>query len=458
MTPSHIRLFDGLRVTTEHLDHLQAAFLTAVSDLRLLHTDFPVIAGFDVSISDGIVTVEPGLAFDFEGQRIFCDKPQTFDLNEQNTDSDTFVLAEYRQMESGEVEGKFTLVWDSCHIFLSDGDIGNEQDIVVLAKLERGDDGITIQSSEAYYEEQRALSASSPSIDDAIADLDDDESDLESEASTDATPAVASAENDIVDEGPPADGDEELGSDSADVVDQDSTTEAVVAESGYSTRSEPLIRVSQGFEQIGAESDVDLVALLLADLSAAADAGTDAPSWLLDEREIELDYLPASLTLQTESTATINLSPRATSAAEPADDVGNEPSSAGLPVVEDNDALTTASHSFQSNSVADACREHDGFKQTSTSHVSGSEHMRAYLRDGQINHLPLLNVFEAANVPPLSLYIRLVVANERPVIEVRLAADVVETDALIEWLERTSVQFSWTADIAWKAANIQSLP
>lgn len=455
MTPSHIRLFDGMRVTTEHLDHLQAAFLTAISDLRLLHTEFPVVAGFDVTVQDNQVTVEPGLAFDFDGQRIYCDTAQSFDLAAHSEQTDWFVLAEYRQTETGEVEGKFTLIWDSCSIYLSDAEVNEGNNAVVLAKLETSEDGIEVQSSADYYEAKAELAA-----------------EQESSAKGDRAEAGEAAEDgdETPDEDPgathpdpgaqlPGDNPDNV-SDTTPVVNGDGQIEEETASAVADVPLEPppAIRVTQGFERLGGDTSVDLTTLMLGDLRASVDTGAAAPSWLLKEHLMTTDISPVSIAAQTESTVEIQLEAAAeadpeTAAEEPAALLpeelhsGEGPAEPGGPFVQ-----------LQSNGTAEVSLDMGDFKQVSTSHVTGRGHVRAFLRDGQINHLPLLDFLTDGDEPPLSLQSRLTRQKKKPVIEIRLVWEGEVTGAQISRLEKTSVVLHWTTHVAWKAADIAGLP
>jgi hypothetical protein len=79
--PAGIRVFDGLRITTDHVEHLQASFLSALQELRLVAGPGQVHQGFEVEATDeGHVTVLPGLAFDTAGNRIAGDEPTVLEV------------------------------------------------------------------------------------------------------------------------------------------------------------------------------------------------------------------------------------------------------------------------------------------------------------------------------------------------------------------------------------------
>jgi len=148
MRPSRIRVFDGLRVTTEHLDHLQSAFGSAVEDLREIAGLATVQHGFEVSVAEGQVTVAPGLAFDRDGNRIACDEPRTLPIAFERIDESKFVCVRYQQVEDGIVEGHPTLIFDSCDVVLESAMPGEADSLVPIARLVNTSAGIEVRPIE----------------------------------------------------------------------------------------------------------------------------------------------------------------------------------------------------------------------------------------------------------------------------------------------------------------------
>ncbi|MCX6627067.1 MAG: hypothetical protein NTW28_05500 [Candidatus Solibacter sp.] len=64
---------DGMRVTADHMDHLQARLQEAVRDLRRVVGLRRVAWGLHVSLQGNTVTVEPGVAFAPSGVRLNVD-------------------------------------------------------------------------------------------------------------------------------------------------------------------------------------------------------------------------------------------------------------------------------------------------------------------------------------------------------------------------------------------------
>src|SRR5262249_48619202 len=122
MRPGQIRVFDGLRVTTEHVDHFQASLHSAIQDLREILGLGMVYAGFNVAATDSrTVAVQPGLAFDLQRNRVVLDERQTLEVTLGESHDTAFVCAKYDQIEGGETEGRATLIWDSCSLVVRPG-------------------------------------------------------------------------------------------------------------------------------------------------------------------------------------------------------------------------------------------------------------------------------------------------------------------------------------------------
>ena len=119
MRPGQLRVFDGLRLTTEHLNHLQEALRSGVQDLREILGLGAVYRGCEVSAAgDSAVTVQPGLAFDFQNNRLVFDEPKTVPVVFEPSTAPQFLCLKYEQIEDGKVEDHFTLLWDSCSVVL----------------------------------------------------------------------------------------------------------------------------------------------------------------------------------------------------------------------------------------------------------------------------------------------------------------------------------------------------
>jgi hypothetical protein len=136
MQPAFIRVFDGLRITTEHIDHFQGSLHSAMADVRRILGTARVHRGFAVAHGEGAtVVVQPGLAFDIAGNRIVSDDPITLDVPPLAGNDIAFVCVAYAQVESGVVDGKATLVFDSCLADIRRAPPSPLENVLVLARL-----------------------------------------------------------------------------------------------------------------------------------------------------------------------------------------------------------------------------------------------------------------------------------------------------------------------------------
>jgi hypothetical protein len=138
MRPGQLRVFDGLRLTTEHLNHLQEALRSGVQDLREILGLGVVYRGCEVSAAgDSAVTVQPGLAFDLQKNRLVFDEPKTVPVVFEPDTATQFVCLKYEQIEDGQVEDHFTLLWDSCSVIVRSSLPAAQDNLVVLARLDK---------------------------------------------------------------------------------------------------------------------------------------------------------------------------------------------------------------------------------------------------------------------------------------------------------------------------------
>jgi hypothetical protein len=135
MQPSQIRVFDGLRITTEHVDHLQGALHSALRDLRAI-AGAGVHRGLGVTIGpDNVATIDTGMAIDGAGNRLVCDDPLSVPIGVLAADEPRYVCLRYDRVENREVEGRPTFVWDSCAAEVRPGAPKPEDNLVVLARV-----------------------------------------------------------------------------------------------------------------------------------------------------------------------------------------------------------------------------------------------------------------------------------------------------------------------------------
>jgi len=140
MKPRQIRVFDGLRITTEHLNHLQEALYSAVQDLRGIVGAGRVHQGFEVVVQDErTVAVSPGVAFDLHKNRIVSGEPIRLEVEFDSGAQTQYVCLKYQEMEDGAVEGQCTRIWDSCLALLQAELPPAESDLIPIATVTRRD-------------------------------------------------------------------------------------------------------------------------------------------------------------------------------------------------------------------------------------------------------------------------------------------------------------------------------
>jgi len=138
MKPAQIRVFDGLRLTSEHLEHLQQAMTSTVQDLRGIAGAARVHQGMDVAVADGkMITVQPGFAFDSQRNRIVIDEPQSLSAEFGQNDSQLYVCAGHQTVEGGEVDTHATIIWDSGAVLVRPTLPEPAENLLPIAKVVR---------------------------------------------------------------------------------------------------------------------------------------------------------------------------------------------------------------------------------------------------------------------------------------------------------------------------------
>jgi hypothetical protein len=146
MRPGHIRVFDGLRITTEHMEHLQGSLHSAMQDIREILGLGKVYHGFKVvAEGEGAITIQPGLAFDSKKNRIVCDDPRKLEVAFGPEEKIKYACIKYDQIENGQVEGRPTIVWDSCSALLRTTLPEPSENLLPIAKLIKSAEGETFE-------------------------------------------------------------------------------------------------------------------------------------------------------------------------------------------------------------------------------------------------------------------------------------------------------------------------
>jgi len=140
--PSKVKFFNGLRVTADHMNHLQWSFYSAIEDFREILGLGKVYKGFDVVAESGsTVRVEPGWAFDANKNRIVCLEPKTLEVEFDQEEDKIYICLKYEQIKNDEVEGQFTRIWDGCSAVVRKSFPLDEENLIPIAILEKSDEG-----------------------------------------------------------------------------------------------------------------------------------------------------------------------------------------------------------------------------------------------------------------------------------------------------------------------------
>jgi hypothetical protein len=138
MRPARIQVFDGLRIATEHVEHLQDSLHSSIEDLREAAGLGQVIRGFAVQKDgDDAVAVGPGLAFDRHANRLALDEPQRIDVVIPAGSDVQYICIAHQSVEDGEVEGHATMVWDTVALSLEGAAPGPDSDLIAVGKVAR---------------------------------------------------------------------------------------------------------------------------------------------------------------------------------------------------------------------------------------------------------------------------------------------------------------------------------
>jgi hypothetical protein len=149
MQPRNIEVFDGLRITTDHFDHLQGSIHSALEDFRGILGLGRVHRGFGVTaVDEHSIQVDPGLAFDAQRRRVVSDEPVKLEVPAAIATAPQFVCLSYDQGADGEVEGHLTRIWDSARIDIRATPPAPTDDAIMIAELHPvGAGGFTIRMS-----------------------------------------------------------------------------------------------------------------------------------------------------------------------------------------------------------------------------------------------------------------------------------------------------------------------
>lgn len=465
MKPGHIRVFDGLRVTTEHIDHLQGSFHSAIEDIRSVIGLDQVFSGFGVvKEGDNAIIVRPGLAFDAAKNRIVCDDPKTLDVSFETGEEQKFVCVKYQQIEDGFVEERPTLIWDACSLLIRTSQPDPNENLVVVAILARQDDGdafeIITPLSSNEKQEDKAINEDAENEEKATKQRTEDREGNEPVAK----PIITNGTQDSREDNPEI-------FDNTDLVEVPSSDEIASAES--SGRSELLaatspqarLQVMQGILRLeGNQQEAYLGTLVLESLKQQSESGSNSGRdeqlrFMLDEKEIALDFVPTSLTFQTIIDATFkSIDNPALAGAVPEEETGTAESDLTFQTTAQGEA--TFNESDVSQFGMSTVRAHSSVE-SGNSHLCSSD-----LTEKGIALVKFSAFFEAPENDGSSMISEilqhvelLVTVDERLGRGFSMSCKLFwiggATKELIENIERQSVRFMWKSVVAWKAMGDQ---
>jgi hypothetical protein len=146
-----VRFLDGMRVTIEHMEHLQSLWLSAALQLRQTVGAGKVCYGLKVeSVAADKVKVGAGLAFDRNAHPISLDAEREVAVN-FGSSSTLHLVVVYTQRSEGLVNGVPTLISDDLKIETRAGAPPYADGAVLFAELQKGDGAISVVQKGEWY-------------------------------------------------------------------------------------------------------------------------------------------------------------------------------------------------------------------------------------------------------------------------------------------------------------------
>ena len=142
---------DGLRVTKDHLEHLQDRLREGLLDLRRSLGLGRIAWGLKVDAADR-VAVAPGVAFSPGGVRMAVDSPLSLALPDGAAPLRVTLRASNSDRQALRVDGQPTLVLLTTAAALEPDDGADPgSDALVIARLTRGTGGVTVTQDESLF-------------------------------------------------------------------------------------------------------------------------------------------------------------------------------------------------------------------------------------------------------------------------------------------------------------------
>ena len=149
---TRVNFVDGLRVTTEHLNHLQSAVLDAVNDLRRVIGVGRVGAGLRLEVDGPTLTLSPGIAITPDGAAVRLDEGATVTVPDGTGPFSVVLRAASHDLEAARVDGTPTIIFADTSVEAVEGTPAGEPDALVIGTVTRdGGGALTAQQDEHLF-------------------------------------------------------------------------------------------------------------------------------------------------------------------------------------------------------------------------------------------------------------------------------------------------------------------
>ena len=142
---------DGLRVTAQHLNHLQDAALGAVRDVRELLGFGRIGVGLRLVSEGGKVTLTPGLAFSLGGDRLRLDEAAVLALPEGPGPFSVRLRAASRDLEAARVGSTPTIIFGDTVVEVLAGPVDPAPDALVVGTVTPGGGGPSVAQDPGLF-------------------------------------------------------------------------------------------------------------------------------------------------------------------------------------------------------------------------------------------------------------------------------------------------------------------
>jgi len=143
---------DGMRVTSDHMRHMQDRLREAILDVRRTLGLGKIGWGLRGSLTDRSVSVTPGVAYTASGVRLSLDTAATVSLPDGDGPFRVMLRAEHGDVEALRHAGEPTLLTVATRLEAAvddNSDLGD--DTITVAQVKTGADGLTVAQDSAWY-------------------------------------------------------------------------------------------------------------------------------------------------------------------------------------------------------------------------------------------------------------------------------------------------------------------